>query len=179
MKTDVIIATILAIVRISSAIIQSVLVCQINGSHVDVVFVNVTKNRSNIQIGDKMPDQVKTDVEILKRDMELLAGLAEKFDDAIERLADISTSVDKMLAVHEMRLQNQEQQREIIHQRISDMKKEMTDEFRLLRDENRKQHSETNERLAKLERWRWFVVGVATVIGFLVAQMPVLSKLFQ
>jgi ElaB/YqjD/DUF883 family membrane-anchored ribosome-binding protein len=157
-----------------------VLVCQINGNHADVVFVNVTKkNRSNIQIGDKMPDQVKTDVEILKRDMELLAGLAEKFDDAIERLADISTSVDKMLAVHEMRLQNQEQQREIIHQRISDMKKEMTDEFRLLRDENRQQHSETNERLAKLERWRWFVVGVATVIGFLVAQMPDLSKLFQ
>lgn len=149
----------------------------------DVVFVNAAKNKSNIQTGDEMSEngngQVKTDVELLKRDMELLAGLAEKFDDAIDRLSDISTSVDKMLAVHEMRLQNQEQQREIIHQRISDMKKEMTYEFRLLRDENRKQHGETNERLAKLERWRWFVVGVATVIGFIVAQMPILSKLFQ
>jgi len=150
---------------------------------VGVVFVNAAKNKSNIQTGDKMSEngngQVKTDVELLKRDMELLSGLAEKFDDAIDRLSDISTSVDKMLAVHEMRLQNQEQQREIIHQRISDMKKEMTYEFRLLRDENRKQHGETNERLAKLERWRWFVVGVATVIGFIVAQMPILSKLFQ
>ena len=65
--------------------------------------------------------QVKTDVEILKRDMELLAGLAEKFDIAIDRLSDVSASVDKMLAVHENRLENQEQQREILHQRISQL----------------------------------------------------------
>ena len=67
-----------------------------------------------------MPEngQVKTDVEILKRDMELVSALAEKFDIAIDRLTEVSTSVDKMLAVHENRLENQEQQREILHQRI-------------------------------------------------------------
>ena len=81
--------------------------------------------------------QVKTDVEILKRDMELVSAIAEKFDVAIDRLTEVSTSVDKMLAVHEMRLENQEQQREILHQRISDLKRDITSEFRLLRDENR------------------------------------------
>ena len=103
-----------------------------------------------------MPEngQVKTDVELLKRDMELVSALAEKFDIAIDRLTEVSTSVDKMLAVHEMRLENQEQQREILHQRISDLKRDITDEFRLLRDENRKQHAEVNERLSKLEKWR-------------------------
>ena len=129
--------------------------------------------------GDNMPEngQVKTDVEILKRDMELLAGLAEKFDVAIDRLSDVSASVDKMLAVHETRLVQQEQQREIIHQRITDMKKEMSDDFRALREENTRQHNEVSERLSKLEKWRWFVVGVATVIGFLFAQLKNISTL--
>ena len=131
--------------------------------------------------GDNMPEngQVKTDVEILKRDMELLAGLAEKFDIAIDRLSDVSASVDKMLAVHETRLVQQEQQREIIHQRITDMKKEMSDDFRALREENTRQHNEVSERLSRLEKWRWFVVGVATVIGFLFAQLSNISKLFS
>ena len=128
-----------------------------------------------------MPEngQVKTDVEILKRDMELVSALAEKFDIAIDRLTEVSTSVDRMLAVHEVRLENQEQQREILHQRISDMKRDITDEFRALRDENRKQHNEVNERLSKLEKWRWLVVGMATAVGFLVAQMGKISEFFS
>ena len=128
-----------------------------------------------------MPEngQVKTDVEILKRDMELVSALAEKIDIAIDRLTEVSTSVDKMLAVHENRLENQEQQREILHQRISDLKRDITDEFRMLRDENRKQHAEVNERLSKLEKWRWLVVGMATAVGFLVAQMGKISEFFS
>jgi|TARA_R100001086_G_scaffold249845_2_gene191285 chromosome segregation ATPase len=125
-----------------------------------------------------MVDGIRTDVEILKRDMEMIASLAGKFDVAIDKLSAVSVTVDKMLAVHETRLQNNEQQREILHQRISDMKKEITEEFKSLKEENRKQHSQTNERLEKLERWRWFVVGVATVIGFSLAQMESLGRIF-
>jgi len=123
--------------------------------------------------------KVKTDVELLKRDMELLANLAGKFDVAIDKLTDVSQSVDKMLALHEQRLENQEQQREILHNRISDFKKEVTDNIRDLRDENRVQHNRVEERLGRLEKWRWFVVGVATMFGFILAQIPNISKIFQ
>lgn len=123
--------------------------------------------------------KVKTDVELLKRDMELLANLAGKFDVAIDKLTEVSQSVDKMLALHEQRLENQEQQREILHNRISDLKKEVTDHIRDLRDENRVQHNRVEERLDRLEKWRWFVVGVATMFGFILAQVPNISKIFQ
>jgi ElaB/YqjD/DUF883 family membrane-anchored ribosome-binding protein len=123
--------------------------------------------------------KVKTDVELLKRDMELLANLAGKFDVAIDKLTDVSQSVDKMLALHEQRIENQEQQREILHNRISDFKKEVTDNIRDLRDENRVQHNRVEERLDRLEKWRWFVVGVATMFGFILAQIPNISKIFQ
>jgi ElaB/YqjD/DUF883 family membrane-anchored ribosome-binding protein len=126
-----------------------------------------------------MTEQVKTDVELLKRDMELLAGLAEKFDTAIDRLTDVSHSVDKMLVVHEKRLSYQEHQAEIIHSRINDFKREMLEEFRSLRKENSEQHKAVGERLDKLEKWRWFVVGAAMALGFLVAQSSIVSKLFH
>jgi ElaB/YqjD/DUF883 family membrane-anchored ribosome-binding protein len=148
-----------------------VLECQIKHSHVVVKNASVNKMNEN--------GQVKTDVELLKRDMELLAGLAEKFDVAIDRLTEVSQSVDKMLAVHETRLVQQEQQREILHQRISDFKKETMDEIRALRDENTRQHRDLETRIGKVEKWRWFVVGVASVIGFLFAQMANISKLFN
>ena len=35
------------------------------------------------------------------------------------------------------------------------------------------------ERLDRLEKWRWFVVGVATMFGFILAQIPNISKIFQ
>ena len=37
-----------------------------------------------------MPEEMKTEVELLKRDMELLGSLAEKFDIAIDRLTEVS-----------------------------------------------------------------------------------------
>tara|TARA_A100001011_G_scaffold310330_1_gene326932 strand:- start:46 stop:423 length:378 start_codon:yes stop_codon:yes gene_type:complete len=125
-----------------------------------------------------MPEQMNTEVELLKRDMELLGNLASKFDIAIDRLTDVSQSVDKMLAVHESRLQQQESQAEIIHQRISDMKKEMIDEIKELRQSGQQCSSRVEARLEKLEKWRWFVVGIAAAVGFIVAQFD-LSKLFS
>ena len=119
----------------------------------------------------------RTEVELLKLDMELFGGLASKFDIAIDRLSEVSINIEKMLAVHESRLQTSEKQSEIIHQRISEFKKEITIEIKALRTENSKQHVETADRLIKLERWRWFVVGVASVIGFLLAQATNLANI--
>ena len=126
-----------------------------------------------------MPQEFKTEVELLKRDMELLGHLAEKFDTAIDRLADVSQSVDKMLAIHENRLQHQENQSEIIHQRISDMKKELMEEIKQLRASNTIEHKEVVDRLAAVEKWRWIVVGASIAFGFIAAQMEAVSKIFN
>ena len=123
-----------------------------------------------------MAQEFKTEVELLKRDMELLGHLAEKFDTAIDRLADVSQSVDKMLAIHENRLQHQENQSEIIHQRISAMKKEL---IKQMRASNTIEHKEVVDRLAAVEKWRWIVVGASVAFGFIAAQMEAVSKIFN
>jgi len=120
----------------------------------------------------------KEDLDNLKRELTVLSTLTSKFDTAITHLSNVSVAIDKMLAVHETRLENQEKQNQVIHTRINDFKKEISDEIKLLRSENKSQHNETNERLSRLEKWRWFVVGVATVLGFILAQMESISKIF-
>jgi hypothetical protein len=112
-------------------------------------------------------------------DDKYLSSLVERFDKAISQLSEVSMHMDKMLAMHEIRLENQEKQTEVIHIRINDFKKEVVDEMRSLRDENKIQHKETNERLSRLEKWRWSVVGAATVLGFIFAQIEFISKFFN
>ena len=51
--------------------------------------------------------------------------------------------------------------------------------LRNLMEHSKKEQNEVSERLGRLEKWRWFVVGVATVIGFLFAQLSNISKLFS
>ena len=126
-----------------------------------------------------MSEDNRTEIEILKRDMELLANLAGKFDTAIDRLTTVSNSIDKMLGIHENRLMNQEKQAEVIHNRITDFKKELIDEIKQLRKENEEQHKMVSERLERLEKWRWFVVGIAAAIGFILAQVKSFSGLFS
>ena len=123
-------------------------------------------------------EDAKTDIELLKRDFDLLAGLAEKFDVAIDKLTDVSNSVDKMLAVHDPRLNTTQKQTEVIHQRISDFKAEVIDEIKQLREENNVQHKSVEERLARLEKWRWFVIGIAAAIGSAVTTLISVKDLF-
>jgi ElaB/YqjD/DUF883 family membrane-anchored ribosome-binding protein len=129
--------------------------------------------------GKIMSEDNRTEIEILKRDMELLANLAGKFDTAIDRLTTVSNSIDKMLGIHENRLMNQEKQAEVIHNRITDFKKELIDEIKQLRKENEEQHKIVSERLERLEKWRWFVVGIAAAIGFILAQVKSFSGIFS
>lgn len=114
-----------------------------------------------------------------EKELAYISSLVDRFDQAISQLADVSISMDKMLAVHEQRLEQQEKQNDVIHTRINDFKKEVMEEIKELRVENTTQHKSTNDRLDKLEKWRWFVVGVATVLGFILAQMSNIKGIFD
>lgn len=107
----------------------------------------------------------ETEIAILKKDLDVLVNLSDKFDQAIDRLQTIANSVDKMLVIHEMRLENQEKQSDYINSNFLEFKKEIIEEIQDLRKENKDQHDKVDKRLSNLETWRWYVVGVATAAG--------------
>ena len=142
-------------------------------------------------------NRLKTDVEVIKRDIGAIQTFSGKIDDAIEKMAEISNSISKMLIVHENKIQNHDQQIDglkismserktdfekqvdLLHKRISDMK----DENHADREKHHqellaaiKQIADNNKaldnRITVLEQWKWYVMGGAVVVGFVLAQVP-------
>lgn len=140
---------------------------------------------------------LKTDVEIIKRDIGAIQNFSNKIDEAIEKMAEVSNNISKMLIVHDQKLQNHDQQIdglkvslserksdnekqfELIHKRISDMK----DENHAEREKYHKEilaalkeiaasQKDLDIRITVLEKWKWYVMGGAAVIGFVLAQVP-------
>jgi organic radical activating enzyme len=76
-----------------------------------------------------MPENGTTDIRIqlesLRKDIENNQSINNRLDTAIDKLTDVSTSIKSMLAVHEEKIQRQEQIDDIIFTRL----KERADEI--------------------------------------------------
>lgn len=143
-----------------------------------------------------MPTDMKTDVELLKRDIDRLGVLFDKLDVTIEKLTEVSSSLNRMLAVHENRLVQQEESTRTLFSIIEDRRRQseekydqFSDKITSVRDDiqvkladSMDKMSERLDEMAKsvnhLDRWKYFVIGGAIVIGFLISRLPILEKLF-
>lgn len=144
--------------------------------------------------------ELKTDVELVKRDVATIQSMMSKLDNAIDKIADVSNGISKILAVHDqaidtLRVSVEERKRlsekevELLHKRITEMKDENTEGRKAnhaellaaIKDMDKTNQSEItalSERVALLEKWKWAVVVGATVAGFFLSKMPALVSLF-
>jgi chromosome segregation ATPase len=97
--------------------------------------------------------------------VQALEKVIDRIDVAIEKLIEVATQIKTVIAVHEHKLEQQEglnsqlyEQIERLHTRVSQGK------------EDRLEAQEKFEvRLDALDRWRWSLIGAATVGGFLIS----------
>lgn len=144
---------------------------------------------------------VRTDVEILKKDVSNIQGLLSRLDTAIDKIADASNGISKILAVHETQIKETEsslverkrlaeKEVELLHRRISDMKEESIETDRRNHDEiitkldnmGTEVSSELktmSERVTILERWKWWIMGGSWVIGFVIATLLQVGGLIE
>ena len=130
-------------------------------------------------------------------DIKALEKIVEKLDDSIEKLTEVNNNIGKLLAVHEERMNNIEKDTDRnvedireLHTKINEFGKEMLKRMDALDDSfdtkmksqaetATKQHNEIQanverkidllgDRLRVLEQWKYFVIGAAAVIGYLV-----------
>lgn len=106
----------------------------------------------------------------IKKEVEYLVRIVDKFDGTLDNLQVLVQKIDKMVAVQNERITTQEEQTEVLHQRIHSIKREFVDEFKLFR-------SEVTDRLDKLEkdvmRWRLLFSGVIASIVFFVSVLQI------
>ena len=140
---------------------------------------------------------IETEVELLKREVADMKQIHVRLDSAIEKIADVSTSLHTIMAVHEEKLIRQEealegQEKEFrdsvqeLHSRITTNAKETSTQMgemeRRLHDamneHNRKEteqfirlREEISTRVGILEKWRYLIIGGSIVIGFALTEI--------
>ena len=142
--------------------------------------------------------KLATDVQVLKTEVEQVASVNTKLDNAIDKLTDISGSIKSMLAVHEEKLSKQEEIDKAIfnlienrrvefdtnykelHARINKIHNQLTDEIEMsekrLMCEIKTLASNLDGRIGVFEKYRWIIIGAAIVLGL---SMPQLMSVFK
>jgi ElaB/YqjD/DUF883 family membrane-anchored ribosome-binding protein len=104
-------------------------------------------------------ESIKEDIREVKTDMkELHSRITTSNREIVDKIDDMQTRIE-----HKMNAQaitSQQQHKEI-------------------QDEIRNDVKQIDERVSSLERWKWYVVGGAAVIGFLISSVVDLTKIFQ
>jgi hypothetical protein len=133
----------------------------------------------------------------MNEDLNRIERRQDRIDDVVEKLTDISSDLNKMIAVHEQRLNHQEKQMTILEDVVekrreeSDVKlkdvydvmrsedKKILDELKNMREEASKQHHSLAERFNKMEKILWTYMGGFSVVVFLITYAPTIFKLFK
>ncbi len=152
--------------------------------------------------------EIKVDIELLKKDVITMSALLEKFDTTIDKMQEIASSLSRMVSLQEQRLENQEkvtaevqsvlEMRRIEHNnnikevynRINTVNKELTDkiedsektilaELQKLRTELQSDKKETGTRIGQIEMWKYAVGVVIVVLAWIAGQTDILSKLIK
>ena len=123
---------------------------------------------------------IKVQIAGLKKDIENVSNLNTRLDTAIEKLTDVSTSIKSMLAVHEEKINRQEQIDEIIFDKLKDraseidvVHKELSREIQQLEKrlliEIKSMKLDFGARVGILEKYKWFIMGAAIVVGWILS----------
>jgi DNA repair ATPase RecN len=144
--------------------------------------------------------ELETEVNSLQKDMAQIGVLVDRLDITIEKLTEVSTTVSRLLAVQENRLENQEKISDKIQASLENHRtetnktvKEIYDKIQdvetdLLKDmdsnqdkvikkieelksEANVQHQEMSDRMSRLEKWMWILVGGGIVLGVIAQNM--------
>ena len=130
------------------------------------------------------------ELELLKKEVADMKKIHVRLDTAIEKITDFSNCINRLLAVHEEKITQQEdaQQRSVqefttdikeLHSRITTNTKEltalMTQQHKEQKDVIDKLKDEVSNRVGVLEKWRWIIIGGSIVLGFIIQKLPVWS----
>ena len=137
-----------------------------------------------------MSQDINTEVALLKKEVSDIKVIFSRLDVAIEKITDVSSCVNRMLAVHEEKIANAEEAQvranveftndiKELHSRVTSNYKELTEMITLQHKEQalhiQQLKNDLNSRVGILERWRWLIIGGAIVIGFIIQKMPIWS----
>ena len=124
---------------------------------------------------------IRVQLESLRKDIESVNSINNRLDTAIDKLTDVSTSIKSMLAVHEEKIQRQEQIDDVIFTKLKERADEIDNVYRDLQrelDQVEKRlcveikslKNDIGGRVGILEKWRWLIIGGSIVVGWVLSK---------
>jgi len=155
-----------------------------------------------------LPDEqelqnVKLEVGLLKKDIELTDRLCDKLSESIEKIQEVNVNIMRMITLHEQRHEQhekteQEMKEDIkeLHSRITTVSREMNDRMDqlerhiseridLLRSDLAKHEKSDPNRLkntlAEIDKYKWMIMGGALALGWVIGHvdLAMLGKLLK
>ena len=135
-----------------------------------------------------MEADINTEVALLKKEVSDIKVIFSRLDVAIEKITDVSSCVNRMLAVHEEKIANAEEAQlkantefttdiKELHSRVTSNYKELTEMITMQHKEQalhiQQLQNDLNGRVGILDKWRWLIIGGAIVVGFALQKMPI------
>lgn len=151
-------------------------------------------------------DTLETKIAVIEHDLKQVQIVFNRLDVAIEKIGDVSNCINKMLAVHDTKLELQENVNEDIyqslevhrqetkasnaelHSRITTTTRELESKIQTTEDKLlsaigdlkksiEKEEEKSKERIDKLEKAKYLFVGGGIVVGAIVTKIiPLLMK---
>lgn len=143
-------------------------------------------------------------IQNIEPELAVLKNVVTRIDSSIAALTEVSTSIGKLLAVHEERLNQLEKDNtnvghdiRDIHSRMSTMSRGILDKLQTTENclENKiKESNQTtsaqldkilkevkaiDDRVGFLERWKWTVLGGAVATGFIIGNITDIYMLLK
>ena len=125
---------------------------------------------------------IELDVELLKKEVSDMKEIHGRLDTAITKITDVSNCINRMFAVHEEKISQQEEVQirqasefsndvKELHSRITTSTKEMTElmtnQHYEADAEMRRLRMDITERVGTLEKWKYLIIGGSIVVGFI------------
>ena len=110
--------------------------------------------------------KIREDISDLQRDMAKIGMLVDRLDTTIDKLSEFSNNVSKLIAIHETKLNFQEQGYLDLIEEIKKLRTESSDQHNTLSTKINTVESGLNNRITKIEKWMWLVIGGSIVAGF-------------
>ena len=124
---------------------------------------------------------IKVQLESLRKDIENVNSIQGRLDTAIDKLTDVSTSIKSMLAVHEEKIQRQEQLDDVIFTKLKERQNETDNIYKELKSdielsekrllcELKSIRNDIGSRVGILEKWKWLIMCGSIVVGWVLSK---------
>lgn len=131
------------------------------------------------------------------RQLDMFENRQTKIEDAISKLTEISGDLNKMIAVHELRLTQQEKFMDSLEDIVERRREEsdnklktvydtmraedrhVIEEINKLREEGEEQYKSLSTKINSMEKTMYMYMGAFTVIAFILAYGPQIVKVLN